>query len=91
MKKGEFWNRYKYLIFFIIIFTVSGVSIFNYTLTPEKKLPVFSPSMVSSELVDEELSHVKKYHKISDFNLQNQNGENITHENYDNKIYVADF
>ena len=47
--------------------------------------------MVSSELVDEELSHVKKYHRISDFNLQNQNGENITHENYDNKIYVADF
>ena len=91
MKKGEFWNRYKYLIFFIIIFTVSGVSIFNYTLTPEKKLPVFSPSMVSSELVDEELSHVKKYHRISDFNLQNQNGENVTHENYDNKIYVADF
>jgi len=91
MNNKDFWNRYKYLIFFIIIFTISGVSMFKYVLTPEKKLPIYSPSMVSSELVEEELLHVKKYHKISDFNLLNQNGIEISHNNYDNKIYVADF
>ena len=91
MNNKDFWNRYKYLIFFIIIFTISGVSMFKHVLTPEKKLPIYSPSMVSSELVEEELLHVKKYHKISDFNLLNQNGIEISHNNYDNKIYVADF
>ena len=91
MNNKDFWNRYKYLIFFIIIFTISGVSMFKYVLTPDKKLPIYSPSMVSSELVEEELLHVKKYHKISDFNLLNQNGIEISHNNYDNKIYVADF
>ena len=42
-------------------------------------------------MVEEELIHVKKYHKISDFNLLNQNGIEVSHSNYDNKIYVADF
>ena len=91
MNNKEFWNRYKYLILFIVIFTISGVSIFNIALTPEKKLPIYSPSMVSSDLVDDELKHVKKYHKISDFNLVNQNGVDVTQNNYDKKIYVADF
>ena len=91
MNNKEFWNRYKYLILFIVIFTISGVSIFNIALTPEKKLPIYSPSMVSSDLVDDDLKHVKKYHKISDFNLVNQNGQKTTQNNYDKKIYVADF
>jgi protein SCO1/2 len=91
MNNKEFWSRYKYLILFIVIFTISGVSIFNIALTPEKKLPIYSPSMVSSDLVDDDLKHVKKYHKISDFNLVNQNGIDVTQNNYDKKIYVADF
>ena len=70
---------------------VVGVSSFNYVQTPTKKLPIYSPSMVSDELVEEDLRYVKKYHRISDFSLFNQNGENITHDNYKNKIYVADF
>ena len=91
MNNKEFWNRYKYLILFTVIFTISGVSIFNIALTPEKKLPIYSPSMVSADLVDDELKHIKKYHRISDFNLVNQNGEVTTQNNYDKKIYVADF
>ena len=91
MKKNEFWIRYRYLIFFIIIFTISGVSIFKYVLTPEKKLPVYSPSMVNSELVSQEIQYKKKYHKISNFVMTNQNNELVTEKDYDNKIYVADF
>ena len=78
MKKSEFWSRYKYLVFFILIFSVSGVSIFKYVLTPEKKLPVYSPSMVNSELVSEDIQYKKKYHKISDFEMTNQNNELVT-------------
>ena len=47
--------------------------------------------MVSPDLVDDEQKHVKKYNRISDFNLVNQNGEETTQNNYDKKIYVADF
>ena len=91
MKKSEFWSRYKYLVFFIFIFSISGVSIFKYVLTPEKKLPVYSPSMVNAELVSEDIQYKKKYHKISDFEMTNQNNELVTEKNYDNTIYVADF
>ncbi len=64
---------------------------FYYILQPKVILPVFSPNMVSPDLVEQSIHHVKKYHKISNFSLTNQNGETITQEDYDNKIYVADF
>ena len=47
--------------------------------------------MTNLELVEEEIQYVKKYHKISDFSLTNQNGETITQDYYENKIYIADF
>jgi protein SCO1/2 len=60
-------------------------------LQPIKRLPIYQPNMVNAELVDSTLQHVKKYHRIADFSLLNQNGDTITQENYRNKIYVADF
>ena len=47
--------------------------------------------MVKSELVSEDIQYKKKYHKISDFEMTNQNNELVTEKNYDNTIYVADF
>ena len=64
---------------------------FYIILQPKITLPIYSPNMVSSELVEEDIRHVKKYHKISNFSLTNQNGKIITQEYYDNKIYIADF
>ena len=87
----SFLKRYGLLIVFFIVFSVVAISSFNYVQTQEKKLPIYSPSMVSDELVEEELRYVKKYHRISDFSLVNQNGNNVTQEDYKNKIYVADF
>lgn len=60
-------------------------------LQPVKRLPVYQPNMVNVELVDSTLQHVKKYHRIADFSLVNQNGDTITQEDYRDKIYVADF
>ena len=88
---NTFLKRYGLLIIFFIVFSVVAISSFNYVQTQEKKLPIYSPSMVSDELVEEDLRYVKKYHRISDFSLLNQNGNNVTHDNYKNKIYVADF
>ena len=87
----SFLKRYGLLIVFFIVFSVVAISSFNYVQTQEKKLPIYSPSMVSDELVEEELRYVKIYHRISDFSLLNQNGNNVTQEDYKNKIYVADF
>ena len=87
----SFLKRYGLLIVFFIVFSVVAISSFNYVQTQEKKLPIYSPSMVSDELVEEELRYIKKYHRISDFSLLNQNGNNVTQEDYKNKIYVADF
>ena len=60
-------------------------------LTPEKKLPIYNPADVNPKLVDESLVHIRRNHKVLDFNLINQNGETITQKDYENKIYVADF
>ena len=87
----SFLKRYGLLIVFFIVFSVVAISSFNYVQTQEKKMPIYSPSMVSDELVEEDLRYVKKYHRISDFSLLNQNGNNVTQEDYKNKIYVADF
>ncbi len=60
-------------------------------LQPEKRLPIYQPSMVNPELVDSTLVYVKKYHTIGDFELVNQNGDTITQKTYSDKIYIADF
>ncbi len=79
---------------FIAIFTIVSLGIlalFYSALKPQKRLPIYQPSMVNFELVDSTLQHVKKYHKIAPFSLTNQNGETVTEQDYQNKIYVADF
>ena len=76
---------------FITVFGAISITIFYFILTPEKTLPIYQPYDVNEKLVDSSISYVSKYHKISDFELINQNGETITQEYYKNKIYVADF
>ena len=87
----RFFARYK--IFFIVLFVLSAIiiSIMYQVLKPEERLPVYQPSMVNNELVDFEVQEVRKYHTISDFSLVNQNGDTITEDFYDDKIYIADF
>tara|TARA_B100000678_G_scaffold84240_2_gene69985 strand:+ start:7343 stop:7957 length:615 start_codon:yes stop_codon:yes gene_type:complete len=60
-------------------------------LKPEEKLTIYQPDMVNSELVDTTMQYVRKYHRIKDFKLVNQNGDTITNADYKDKIYIADF
>ncbi|PTX45145.1 protein SCO1/2 [Christiangramia gaetbulicola] len=87
----KFFARYK--TFAIVFFILSVIIIFCiYTLLkPEERLPVYQPDMVNAELVDSTKQYVRKYHKIADFELVNQNGDTITQEDYKDKIYIADF
>ncbi|MEW2920879.1 SCO family protein [Muricauda sp. ANG21] len=83
----------KYKLFAIVFLCLSAVIMYLFynALQPTKMLPVYQPSMVDPTLVDSTLHYKKKYHKIADFSLTNQNGETITQDDYKDKIYVADF
>ena len=72
-------------------FSIIVITSFYFILQPKVSLPIYSPSMVAEELVEEDIRYVKKYHVINNFSLTNQNGKLITQEFYENKIYVADF
>jgi len=73
------------------VFSVIMIYAIYSILTPEKKLPVYNPADVNPKLVDESLVHIRRDHKVLDFNLINQNGKTITQLDYEGKIYVADF
>lgn len=83
----------KYRFFGIVLLLLSSVIVFLFynALRPKEVLPVYQPADFNPELVDSTLHYVKKYHTIDDFSLINQNGKVITQEDYNNKIYVADF
>ena len=57
----------------------------------DRKLPIYSPIMLNPELVDKSMQDVKKNHRIADFSLINQNGEEFTSRDLEGKYYVTDF
>jgi len=87
----SFFKDYKYFAIVLGILSVIIISIFYNILKVEKVLPIYQPASVNAELVDSTIQYKKKYHKIADFSLTNQNGKTITQEDYKDKIYVADF
>ena len=86
-----FFKDYKKFAVVFLIISIIILSIIYNKLNVYQPLPVYQPVMVSTELVDSTIQYQKKYHKIADFNLINQNGKIITQEDYKDKIYVADF
>ena len=86
-----FFKQFKFLGITLLIISAVIIALFYDALKPVKKLPVYQPSSVNPELVDESVQHVKKYHTIAPFSLVNQNGDTITQKDYEGKIYVADF
>lgn len=87
----EFFKDYKKFAFFFILLSAVIITVFYSILSVDKVLPIWQPASVNQELVDTTIQHVKKYHKIADFSLINQNGKTITQKDYKDKIYIADF
>jgi protein SCO1 len=87
----SFFSKYK--LFGIVLLVLSSIIIYLFynALQPKRTLPIYQPADFNPELVDSTLIHVKKYHTIADFALFNQNGKQITQEDYKDKIYIADF
>lgn len=87
----SFFKDYKTFGIVLLVLSIVIVSLIYNTLNVYQPLPIYQPAMVSTELVDSTLQYKKKYHKIADFQLTNQNGKIITQDDYKDKIYVADF
>lgn len=83
----------KYRLFAIVFICLAAVIMYLFyeALQPQKMLAIYQPSMVNPELVDSTLQFKRKYHTIAGFSLTNQNGETITQQDYEDKIYIADF
>lgn len=89
--KTSFIGKSVYTIITVGILFVIFVLIGYYLLSPTKKLPIYNPADVNPKLVDPDVKHIRSKHQIADFKLINQNGDTITENNYQDKIYVADF
>jgi protein SCO1/2 len=87
----KFFKKSVPTLIIMAFFSVGMIFAIYTLLTPEKKLPVFNPADVNPKLVDESVLHIRRNHKVADFKLINQNGEIVTQEDYDGKIYVTDF
>ena len=87
----SFFKDYKRFAIVFLIISIIIVSIIYNKLNVYQPLPIYQPAMVTNELVDSTIQHKRKYHKIADFSLINQNGKTITQNDYKDKIYVADF
>ena len=69
-----------------LVIICSALQLFSCYQIVKTDLPVFNPSDFDPKLVDASIRNVNENHKVKDFNLINQNGENITAKNYENKI-----
>jgi len=68
-----------------------GIAVAYKMIKEDRVLPIYSPAMINPELVDESKQSVTKGHRISDFELINQDGNLITNKHFDGYYYVADF
>lgn len=87
----RYLKQFKFFFLVLGILSIIIISVMYSILDVEKPLPIYQPNRIDASLVDSTIQHKKKYHTIADFKLINQNGETITQEDYQDKIYVADF
>jgi protein SCO1/2 len=81
------------LIFFVVFLTV-GVTVTYYMIKPgEEMLPVINPIDLEEEMVDPSvlMDRIGYGHKIGNFSFKNQDGEIITQQEVDGKVYVAEY
>ena len=87
----KFFAPYKKFAIGLLIVSAIIVTWIYSLLKPQRILPIYEPNQVNAELVDSTVQEIRKYHRIADWVLVNQNGDTISEEKYANKVYVADF
>ena len=87
----NFFKKSAPTLIFLAVFSAVVIPVFYHLLKVDNRLKIYNPADVNPRLVDESILHVQKNHRITDFNLINQNGKKITNKDYEGKIYIADF
>lgn len=87
----EFFKKSKSTFIFLFFFSILFIPILYFLVKPKSELPVYNPVDVNPRLVADEVKHIRRDHRIRDFQLINQNGDSITQRDFEDKIYIADF
>lgn len=87
----DFFKKSRSTLIFLFFFSIIFIPVLYFLVKPKDELPVYNPVDVNPRLVDDSVKHISRNHRISDFNLINQNGKRITKKDFEGKIYVADF
>lgn len=75
----------------VLLVFAAGLTASYYILKPKRTLPVYNPSQLDERLVDESIQRQGTGHRTLPFALINQNGDTITEQAVEGKIFVADF
>lgn len=86
LKPTDWWK----IIILSAVF-IGGVTASYQILKPEPRLPIYNPSDLNAQLVDDSLQSQAKNHRVLPFELYNQYGDTLGLEDLEDKIYVADF
>ncbi len=87
----DFFKKSKSTLIFIFFFTLIVFPVIYFMVKPKSQLPVYNPVDVNPRLVDDAVRHISRDHKVGTFNLTNQNGIEVTEDDFIGKIYIADF
>ena len=80
-------------ILFLILFFITGVTIFYFinTSVKEKPLPIINPVDLNEEMVDPELLRIGNGHTIGNFAFKDQNNKTITQDEVEGRVFVAEY
>lgn len=81
-----FWR-----IAIIFLLFVIGSAIGYNILYQEEPLKIYTPADLNKDVVDESLQFSDAPHSIGDYKLMNQDSNWVTPDNFENKVYVANF
>jgi len=86
-----FFAKSKYTFIAMGVLSVIIITYLYQINNKAKSLPIYNPIDINPRLVDESLLNKSKNHTIGSFSLVDQDGNTVTQDNFENKIYVADF
>ena len=87
----DFFKKSRSTLIFIFFFSLIVFPVIYFMVKPKSKLPVYNPVDVNPRLVDDAVRHINRDHRVGSFTLTNQNGITISEDDFQGKIYIADF
>ncbi len=75
----------------LLVIVVVGIAATYYMQDKPKTLKTYNPADLNPKLVDESVQDVNKSHRVGQFNLTDQDNNNVTEKDFENKIYITDF